>query len=91
MVSDHDRRELHAALEAKLGDRPATTLMELLPPTGYADLVTRDEFRAGVAEIRGEIAELRGRVEGQLGRLLVALIPLMFAFAGLVLAAVKLA
>ena len=112
MAADSDRRDLHAALEQALGDRPATILMELLPPQGYADLVSRDqlgafqaevrgefkavrgeiaELRGELGEVRGEIAELRGVVAGQVGRFLAAAIPLMFGFAGLVLAAVKLA
>ena len=134
MGSDTDRRELHAALQEHLGERPATILMDLLPPVGYADLVTGTEFRAemgavraemrtefaavrtevaglrtelkgDIAEVRGDIAEIRGEIVGihgeiagiraeiqaQTGRFLAAAFPLMFGFAGLVLAAVKLA
>ena len=75
MVSDHDRRELYEALEQRLGEGPATTMMELLPPVGWADLARQSDLvavRGEIAEVRGEIAEVRGeiaQVRGELARL----------------------
>jgi hypothetical protein len=71
MSTDADRRELFAALESSLGAGPASTLMDLLPPTGWGDvarrsdvealgLTLRAEFKADMAEVRGEFAGLRG-------------------------------
>lgn len=54
----------------------------------------RGELGGEVGELRGELRELRGelngRIDGLTGRLLVMNIPVVFATAGLVLAAVKL-
>ena len=105
MVSDQDRRELYMALEQQLGGGPAATMMELLPPVGWADVARQSdlvavrgemaELRGEMAELRadlrGEIAELRGEVRAQLPRLIAANIASMIGVAGLVLAAAKLA
>jgi hypothetical protein len=52
------------------------------------------ELRGELGELRGELGELRGelggRIDGLTGRLLLMNIPVVFATAGLVLAAVKL-
>ena len=65
MVSDEDRRELHDALERGLGAGPAATMMELLPPVGWADLARRSDLvavRGEIVEVRGEVAEVRDEV-----------------------------
>jgi hypothetical protein len=105
MQSDHDRRELFVALEASLGQGPAGTLMELLPPVGWADVARhsdlvairgeiaqlRGELRGEIGVLRGEVAELRSEVRAQVPRIVAANVPIMFGVAGLVLAAAKLA
>lgn len=105
MVSDHDRRDLYDALERRLGEGPAATLMDLLPPVGWGDVARQSdlvavrgemaELRGEMAELRaelkGEIAELRGDIKAQLPRLYAANIASMIGVAGLVLAAAKLA
>ena len=65
MVSDRSRQELFLALEEQLGPRPAETLMELLPPVGWADVARR----ADITQLRGEIAELRGELRGEIAEL----------------------
>lgn len=115
MVSDNDRRHLFSALEAQLGLGAATTLMDLLPPVGWADVARQSdlvairgemaELRAEIAELRaelkgemadlrtelkGEISELRAELHGMIPRFIWVQIPLLFATAGLVLAAAKL-
>ncbi len=65
MVSDQDRRDLYDALERGLGEGPAATMMELLPPVGWADLARQSDLvavRGEIAEVRGEIAEVRGEI-----------------------------
>jgi hypothetical protein len=76
MVSDEARRDLYDILERRLGQGPAGTLMELLPPVGWADVARqsdlvavrgemsqlRGELRGEMAELRGEMAELRGEM-----------------------------
>jgi hypothetical protein len=75
--------------------------MELVPPVGWGDVARRADVEAQGEALRGEIAELRGelkaevaelsaRIDGLLPRQLLADVPLAFAVAGLVLAAVKL-
>ena len=104
MVSDQDRRDLYMALVRQLGGGPAATMMELLPPVGWADVARQSdlvalrgemaEIRGEMAELRaelkGEIAELRGEVRAQLPKLVAANIASMIGVAGLVLAAAKL-
>ena len=94
MVSDQDRRLLYEALEQRLGASAAGTLMELLPPVGWADVARQSDLlaiRGEMAQIRGEIAELRGEVKAQLPRLYIANVAAMVGISGLVLAAAKLA
>ena len=65
MVSDQDRRELYEALERGLGGGPAATLMELLPPVGWADVARQSDLvalRGEMAHLRGEMRELRGEM-----------------------------
>jgi hypothetical protein len=69
MVSDQDRRELYEALERRLGGGPAATMMELLPPVGWADLARQSDLvamRGEMAQLRGEMGELRGELKGEL-------------------------
>ena len=75
MVSDQDRRELYEALERGLGGRPAATMMELLPPVGWADVARQSDLvavRGEMAQLRGEMGELRGEMgvlRGEMGEL----------------------
>jgi len=69
MPTDAERRELYDALQHTLGAVPATTLMDLLPPVGWADVARRSdvdnlrtELRGEMAKLRGEMAELRGEM-----------------------------
>ncbi|MDQ4089076.1 MAG: hypothetical protein M3163_02050 [Actinomycetota bacterium] len=83
MVSDQDRRDLYMALERQLGGGPAATMMELLPPVGWADVARqsdlvalrgemaeiRGELKGAMAELRGEMAELRAGLKGEIAAL----------------------
>ncbi len=62
MPTDAERRDLFTALEHTLGPAPAATLMELLPPVGWADVATRADVAAHATALRGEMAELRGEM-----------------------------
>ena len=69
MVSDQDRRELYEALERRLGEGRAATLMELLSPVGWADVARQSDLvavRGEMAELRGEMAELRAELRGEI-------------------------
>jgi hypothetical protein len=79
MVSDNERRELFSAAERQWGSGPAATLMELLPPVGWADVARQSDLvavrgemahlRGEVAGLRGEMAELRGELKGEMAEL----------------------
>jgi len=64
--------------------------MELLPPVGWGDGARRVDVEAQRVAARGEMAKLSARIDGLLPRQVLADVPLAFAVAGLVLAAVKL-
>jgi len=75
MLSDQARRDLYIALESVLGPEPADSLMELLPPVGWADVARQPDLvavRGEIAEVRGEIAVVRGeiaKVHGEMAKL----------------------
>ncbi len=65
MASDHERRVLYDVLEQRLGEGPAGTLMELLPPVGWADVARQSDITA----LRGEMAQLRADLRGEMAQL----------------------
>lgn len=91
MVSDRERRRLHDALAGVLGDEQAATVMQLLPPVGWGDVMRRSDataLRAEVTAVRanleGQMAELRAEVNGQVAEIRAELIRLEGRVAGLV-------
>ena len=65
-VDERSRHELYRRLEDVLGSEAATTLIEHLPPVGWADVatkrdldhladVTRLEFERAIEELRGDV------------------------------------
>ena len=61
-VSERERMALYRAIQEHLGIESADTFMELLPPTGWGDVATRNDLRMTATELRGEMAELRGEM-----------------------------
>ena len=59
-VDERARHELYQQLERVVGREATDTLMSYLPPTGWADVATKQDLRGATAELRGEMAELRG-------------------------------
>jgi len=61
-VDERHRHRLHEAAREALGDDAAVTLMEMLPPVGWADVATKrdlDELRTGLrTEFRADLATL---------------------------------
>ncbi len=75
-IDERHRLALAEAAKRVLGDDPAVTLMELLPPVGWADVATRrdlDSLRTGlqaeVAVLRGEMHREIGELHGEIGEL----------------------
>ncbi|MBM3664102.1 MAG: hypothetical protein FJW94_14745 [Actinobacteria bacterium] len=65
-LTEEGRHRLHTSLTLAIGADAANTLMETLPPVGWADVATnrdldqlRAEIRAEFTEVRSEMSELR--------------------------------
>jgi len=43
-ITEHTRHQLHRALIESLGEEEAATLMEHLPPVGWADVATKSDI-----------------------------------------------
>jgi hypothetical protein len=67
-VDDRRRLALHDAVRRTLGEDEASTLMELLPPIGWADIATKHDLAALEQRLLGRIDRLEGRIEGLEGR-----------------------
>lgn len=83
-ITDESRYHLHQRLESVLGHEEAATLMEHLPPVGWADVATkrdldhlersiRQELTIGLGGLRqellAEIGGLRQELTGEIGTL----------------------
>jgi hypothetical protein len=81
-INQEDRHDMHQRLREVLGEKQAATLMEHLPPVGWADVATKRDLE--MLELRFE-AVLHRELRAQTYRLFGAFI----ALAGLFVAAVK--
>jgi hypothetical protein len=70
MLSDHERRDLYNGLEGLLGPVRASYLMDLLPPTGWADVARQAHLLALEARLEGFRAELKGDIAALRGEML---------------------
>jgi len=68
-LAEQHRRDLFNGLEEVIGTTKANHLMELLPQTPAAQLVTRDDMHANTLALKGEMAELRGELRGEMAEL----------------------
>ena len=59
-ISEESRHHLYRRLEEVLGPQEAATLMEHLPPVGWADVATKQD----IGVLRGEVDGLRRDVGG---------------------------
>jgi hypothetical protein len=67
-ISEEARHALYNRLRAVLGDREAATLMEHLPPIGWADVATKHDVDAAVTLLRAEMQSLEHRLDASLHR-----------------------
>ena len=76
-TSESARHDLYNGLTELLGPQRAETLMAALPSYDISDLVTKDEFRAGMAELRaefkGDLQQGLAAVNARIDRLFVAM------------------
>jgi hypothetical protein len=67
-ATEGSRHRLHQRLEAVLGEDEATTLMEHLPPVGWADVATKADIAATRADFKrlesATATALQAAVEG---------------------------
>lgn len=104
-VSEFQRHEVFKWLEEKMGPERAQIMMDLLPPVGWGDIVTkrdlyaevgglRSEMQAGFAELRAEMhagfAEMHAARSGLLVKLFFGMVATNATLVGLVLAATQL-
>lgn len=79
-ITDESRFHLHQRLAEVLGQEEASTLMEHLPPVGWADVATRRDLDHAFAHLeatfdrqfalqRAEFIDRFGQIDGRLGRL----------------------
>jgi hypothetical protein len=82
-VDERRRNSLYDALERRIGLEEATTLMELLPPVGWADVATKEDLRR--LEDR-----IEARLERGFRRMIQWNVGTVMAMAAIVLAVVRL-
>ncbi len=66
MASDSSRHDLYVALEHHLGQGPTETLMQLLPPVGWADVARTSDVESLGIQLRAEMVELRSEVRSEM-------------------------
>ena len=54
-ITEQSRHDLYIRLEAALGAQEATTLMEHLPPVGWADVSTRTDVALQLQALEGNL------------------------------------
>jgi len=65
-MTEARRHQLYQALKERLGDEPAETLMEAIPPVGWADVATKRDLDALGLQLR---TEFRSELHTELGTL----------------------
>ena len=61
-VDERRRHEMYLAFEELVGAEVAATMMEHLPPVGWADVATKRDIDLAVTEIRAELHAEIGRL-----------------------------
>ena len=89
-ISEESRHRLYNRLEEVLGTEGASTLMEHLPPVGWADVATKRDLDHLGAELRVEIARQAADTRASLRTLFLGLAGLQLSGAGLALAVARL-
>ena len=65
-IGEHSRHQRYQRLERALGDVAAATLMEYLPPVGWADVATKRDLDVLEHRLRADVrAEVKTAVPSQ--------------------------
>jgi hypothetical protein len=90
-VDERRRHELHTALSEKIGPEAAATLMELVPPVGWADVATKRDLSNEIGLLEARFgARLEARLNSQTKTLVGVLIASNATLAAIVFAAARL-
>jgi hypothetical protein len=73
-ASEAARHDLYNGLTEVLGPQRAETLMAAISAHDTSQLVTKEEFRTGMAELRVEMSGLRAEFKSDLHQILLALV-----------------
>ena len=75
-ITNEARYHLQERANEVLGEKEGTTLMELLPPVGWADVATKSDLdvqttllRSEIGSVRSEIGSVRSDLDAQTSRL----------------------
>ena len=104
-LNERARHELFLRLEQALGPESAETLMEMLPPVGWADVATKHDLAAleermnlrfdlseqkMLAGFRGELLAQSNAISGQMRTLVIANVGSVLSIAALAFGVAKL-
>lgn len=67
-ITEQRRHTLYIRLEEALGAEEATTLMEHLPPVGWADVATKDDLTSLEARLEARFLASFGEFKDQMHR-----------------------
>lgn len=65
-LTEETRYQLYQGLRETLGTERATTLMDLLPPVGWADVATKRDLDSLGNSLRREMATMGAEVRGEI-------------------------
>jgi hypothetical protein len=84
-VDERSRHQLYRKLDELMGAQEATTLMELLPPSGWGDLATKRDIEALRLELHADMDRLARRMVTWTSSMILAGLGLAFAVGRLAL------
>ncbi len=89
-ISEEARHEMYVRLEEVLGAQVAATVMEHLPPVGWADVATKRDLDALGVKFERDFERMRSELRGEINRLLLWLFPTLLTMLALSLGAARL-
>jgi hypothetical protein len=68
-ITEFERHQLYSWFEEHMGQERATTMISLLPPTGWGDVATRRDLQMAEARLDAKIDTLEARLDAKLDTL----------------------